>query len=99
MGRVFRCAGALAGLALLTGAPAATAGANGDYVGVYQQGASVAAARQAVRDAGGTIVSENTDVGVATVRSADPRFVTRADLEPALYGAAANRPGGGGPGQ
>ena len=45
MGRVFRCAGALAGLALLAGAPAATAGSNGDYVVVYQEGASVSAAR------------------------------------------------------
>jgi subtilisin family serine protease len=97
MGRVFRCAGALAGLALLTGAPAATAGANGDYVVIYQQGASVAAARQAVRDAGGTIVSENTDVGVATVRSADPRFVKKADGESAIYGAADNRPVGRAP--
>jgi subtilisin family serine protease len=97
MGRVFRCAGALAGLALLTGAPAATAAANGDYVVVYQQGASVAAARQAVRDAGGTIVSENTDVGVATVRSADPRFVKKADGESAIYGAADNRPVGRAP--
>jgi subtilisin family serine protease len=97
MGRVFRCAGALAGLALLTGAPAAMAGANGDYVVVYQQGASVAAARQAVRDAGGTIVSENTDVGVATVRSADPGFVKKADDEAAIYGAADNRPVGRAP--
>jgi subtilisin family serine protease len=91
MGRVFRFAGALAGLALLVSAPAATADGSGEYVVVYQQQSSVAAARQAVRDAGGTIVSENTDVGVATVRSGDPQFVRKADREPALYGAADNR--------
>jgi lantibiotic leader peptide-processing serine protease len=97
MGRVFRCAGALAGWALLAGAPAATADAGSEYVVVYQQGSSVAAARQAVRDAGGTIVSENTDVGVATVRSGDPQFVKKADAEPDIYGAADNRPVGRAP--
>jgi subtilisin family serine protease len=96
MGRVFRCASALAGLALLAGAPAAVA-ASGQYVVVYQHGSSVAAARQAVRDAGGTIVSENTDVGVATVRSGDSQFVKKADAESALYGAADNRPVGHAP--
>jgi subtilisin family serine protease len=97
MERVFRCAGALAAWALLAGAPAATADAGSEYVVVYQQGASVAAARQAVRDAGGTIVSENTDVGVATVRSGDPQFVKKAAAEPDLYGAADNRPVGHAP--
>jgi subtilisin family serine protease len=97
MERVFRCAGALAAWALLAGAPAATADAGSEYVVVYQQGASVAAARQAVRDAGGTIVSENRDVGVATVRSGDPQFVKKADAEPDLYGAADNRPVGHAP--
>ena len=97
MGRVFRVAGALAVLALLASAPAATAEGSGVYVVVYQQQSSVAAARQAVRDAGGTIVSENTDVGVATVRSGDPQFVAKADRQAALYGAADNRPIGRAP--
>ncbi|HEY0345543.1 MAG TPA: S8 family serine peptidase [Solirubrobacteraceae bacterium] len=97
MERVFRCAGALAAWALLAGAPAARADAGSEYVVVYQQGASLGAARQAVRDAGGTIVSENTDVGVATVRSGDPQFVKKADAEPDLYGAADNRPVGHAP--
>jgi subtilisin family serine protease len=99
MGRLSRCAGTLAGLALLAGAPAAAAAADGggEYVVVYEQGSSIAAARQAVRDAGGTIVSENTDVGVATVRSGDARFVTKADRERAIYGAADNRPVGRAP--
>jgi len=97
MGRIFRYASALAGFALLASTPAATADGSGQYVVVYQQGASVAAARQAVRDAGGTIVSENTDVGVATVRSGNTQFVKKADRERALYGAADNRPIGRAP--
>ncbi|MDX6719205.1 MAG: lantibiotic leader peptide-processing serine protease [Solirubrobacteraceae bacterium] len=97
MGRFSRCAGALAGLAFLAGAPAAAADGGGEYVVVYEQGSSITAARQAVRAAGGTIVSENTDVGVATVRSGDARFVARADREGALYGAADNRPVGRAP--
>src|SRR4051794_9218774 len=97
MGRVFRRATAIAGLALLAGAPVAAADRDGEFVVVYEQGSSITAARQAVRDAGGTIVSENTDVGVATVRSADPRFVKKADGESAIYGAADNRPVGRAP--
>jgi subtilisin family serine protease len=97
MGRLSRCAGALVGLAFLAGAPAAAAAGDGEYVVVYEQGSSIAAARQAVRDAGGTIVAENTDVGVATVRSGDARFVAKADQERALYGAADNRPLGRAP--
>ncbi|HEX6619237.1 MAG TPA: S8 family serine peptidase, partial [Solirubrobacteraceae bacterium] len=62
-----------------------------EYVVLYKQGASTAAAHQAIRDAGGTIVTENTDVGVATVSSSDPSFVKKADAEAALDGAAANQ--------
>jgi subtilisin family serine protease len=97
MGTVFRYAGILAGLALLAGAPAAVADGSSEYVVVYQEGSSVADARQAVQDAGGTIVSENKDVGVATVRSDDPQFATKARDEQALYGAADNRPIGQAP--
>jgi lantibiotic leader peptide-processing serine protease len=43
--------------------------ANGEYVVAYADGASAAAARAAVKAAGGTILKENTRVGVATVRS------------------------------
>jgi subtilisin family serine protease len=97
MNTLLRRAAALAGLALLTCASAAAAATSSDYVVVYEEGASVTAARQAVQDAGGTIVSENTDVGVATVRSSDPAFAARADDEAALLGAAANRPIGRAP--
>jgi lantibiotic leader peptide-processing serine protease len=80
-------AGVLAGALLLIGA--ASAGA-AEYVVVYQHGASLSAAREAVHDAGGTIVSENRDVGVATVRSSDPAFAEKAGAERSLYGTTAS---------
>jgi subtilisin family serine protease len=85
---VFLRAGLIAGAALAVSASAATAD---EYVVVYKQGASTAAAHQAIRDAGGTIVTENTDVGVATVSSSDPSFAKKADGEAALEGAARNQ--------
>jgi hypothetical protein len=77
-------AGAIAGALLLVGAAGASAA---QYVVVYDDDASLSAARAAVHDAGGTIVSENKAVGVATVRSSDPAFMRKADAERALYGA------------
>jgi subtilisin family serine protease len=91
-------AGALAGALLLVSAAAASAAGDGEYVVVYKQGASLDSARQAVRDAGGTIVSENKQVGVATVRSSDPAFARKADAKGALYGTTANSVVGRAPG-
>jgi lantibiotic leader peptide-processing serine protease len=91
-------AGALAGALLLVGAAAAGAAGGGEYVVVYQHGASLSAARQAVHDAGGTIVSENKAVGVATVRSSDPAFAKKADAKRAIYGTSANTVVGRAPG-
>jgi lantibiotic leader peptide-processing serine protease len=90
MRKVLCCAGVL----FAVGASTAVAD---DYVVVYQEGVSTTAAHQAIRAAGGTIVKENTDVGVATVRSSDPSFAAKADAEGALYGAATNRPIGRAP--
>jgi subtilisin family serine protease len=97
MGTVRRCAGALVGLALLASTPAAAADGGREYVVVYEHGSSAAAARQAVRDAGGEVVSENTDVGVATIRSSDRQFVKKATQESAIYAAADNQPVGRAP--
>jgi subtilisin family serine protease len=94
MRKVLLRAGVLAGAVFAVGASAAVAD---DYVVVYEQGASAAAAHQAIRDAGGTIISENTDVGMATVRSSDPSFMQKADGESALFGASTNRPVGQAP--
>jgi subtilisin family serine protease len=88
MRKVLCCAGAIAGAVLAVGTSAAMAD---QYVVLYEQGASTAAAHQAIRDAGGTIVTENTDVGVATVQSNDPSFARKADDEAALEGAARNQ--------
>jgi subtilisin family serine protease len=65
-----------------------------EYVVVYSEGASLDAARQAVAAAGGTIVSENTDVGVATVRTTNANFLGAVSSQAALYGATSNRPVG-----
>jgi subtilisin family serine protease len=79
-----------------TGASAQPSGqlqsANGEYVVVYADGASAAAARAAIKAAGGTVVKENARVGVATVKSSNAGFVAAVGRQPALVGAARNRP-------
>lgn len=62
-----------------------------EYIVLYDEGASVAQARAAVQAAGGTIVSENTAVGVATVRTASAGFARAARSQTALDGVATNR--------
>jgi subtilisin family serine protease len=81
-------AGVLAGAILAVTASVAAAD---EYIVVYKQDATSAAAHQAIRDAGGTIVTENADVGVATVSSSDPSFAKKANSESALEGAARNQ--------
>jgi lantibiotic leader peptide-processing serine protease len=79
-----------------TGAAAQPSGqlqsADGEYVVAYADGASAAAAHAAIKAAGGTVVKENTQVGVATVKSSNPSFIAAAGRQPALVGAARNRP-------
>jgi subtilisin family serine protease len=69
------------------------------YVVVYDRGASAREARSAIADAGGTVVRENRAIGVATVSSDAADFIGRADREPALVGAASDRPIGRSPQQ
>jgi subtilisin family serine protease len=64
------------------------------YVVLYGSDASIASARIAVRLAGGTVVRENSDVGLATVTSLNPSFLSDAAAQPALAGAARNAPVG-----
>jgi hypothetical protein len=66
--------------------------ANGEYVVAYADGASAAAARAAIKAAGGTVVKENARVGVATVKSSNADFIAAAGRQSALVGAARNRP-------
>ncbi len=67
------------------------------YVVVYEQGRSASQAHRAIAAAGGRLVKENTAIGVATVRSSAPSFARDATAQPALLGAAADRPIGHAP--
>jgi subtilisin family serine protease len=81
-------------LGALAVAPGATAGRHGpvrEFVVLYKKGASLDEARAAIRVLGGTIVRENTAIGLATVRSRNSNFLTEAMGRAALYGAARNR--------
>ncbi|MFG2087992.1 MULTISPECIES: S8 family serine peptidase [unclassified Spirillospora] len=62
-----------------------------EYVVLYKEGVSPGRAHHAVREAGGKVVHENRDVGVATVRSDNPEFIRAAMRERALEGVAHNR--------
>jgi lantibiotic leader peptide-processing serine protease len=81
---------AIAGVAGVAGS--ATAGSDGanEYVVVYKQGADLTAAHTAVAAAGGKIVSENKEIGVATVRTDAADFQQKAAEQGALEGAAVN---------
>ncbi|MDP8977664.1 MAG: S8 family serine peptidase [Actinomycetota bacterium] len=60
------------------------------YVVLYGAEAPLDAAREAVRQAGGTIVDEQPAVGVATVRAADAGFAADVARHPAVVGSAAD---------
>jgi subtilisin family serine protease len=68
-----------------------------EYVVLYKQGVSAAKGREAVQDAGGQVVSVNSKIGVATVRSTDKAFVAKATRDGAISGAAQNKPIGHSP--
>lgn len=64
------------------------------YVVLYEQGATPAAARAAIKKAGGTVVRENLAIGLATVVSKNANFVRVATRTKALRSAGRNRPVG-----
>ncbi|HZA80505.1 MAG TPA: peptidase S8, partial [Actinomycetes bacterium] len=66
--------------------------ATGEFLVLYKAGVSPAAARAAIRAAGGTIVRENTAVGLATVRASAADFKQAAARQGAIAGVAGNRP-------
>ena len=68
-----------------------TQGKSTEYVVLYKDGVSLEKAHAAVKAAGGTIVSENKAVGVATVRSSSTAFITDARRQSAVDGVAPNR--------
>src|SRR6476659_3627435 len=93
---VLGVASAVGGTGLATSASAGNRsksadGGSRDYVVVYAQDADLGAARQAVTDAGGRIVSENKAIGVATVSSSDGQFQAKAEQQDALVGAVRNK--------
>ena len=82
------CGGLAAGAASAAAAPAP---GKRTYVVLYDQGASAAKARSAIRAAGGQIVRENRAVGLATVVGGAKRFAARVGARPAIAGVAENR--------
>ena len=95
-GPVLAVALVAAGLGAATSA-GADQGVARDYVVVYRSGASAQEGEAAIAAAGGQIVDENAQIGVAQVRSADEDFAAKAAAEGALEGAASNRPIGRAP--
>jgi lantibiotic leader peptide-processing serine protease len=84
---------AIVGVAALPGTASAAADQSSarSYVVVYTKGAAPADARAAIERAGGRIVRENADIGVATVESDAADFAEQANASPALDGAATNK--------
>jgi lantibiotic leader peptide-processing serine protease len=63
-----------------------------EFVVVYESGVSAAQARAAVEAAGGEIVRENAQLGVATVTTTNEDFLAEVADQSALVGAAAAKP-------
>jgi lantibiotic leader peptide-processing serine protease len=83
----------VAGLSWASAAGAAQhqAGGQQQFVVVYAAGASTQAAHAAIAFAGGTIVKENAEVGVATVASGNGDFAADATRASSIQGVARNR--------
>jgi hypothetical protein len=64
------------------------------YVVLYAKGVSLSSARHAVKAAGGRILKENAEVGVATVTSTNTGFLADVAVRHALQGAARDVPVG-----
>jgi subtilisin family serine protease len=70
-----------------------------EYVVLYTSLASAKAAKATIKAAGGQVVRENTRIGVATVRSSNPSFITAVAGKAGVAGAARNRVIGQAPGR
>jgi subtilisin family serine protease len=71
---------------------AASAGAGAaEYIVLYASTSSATAARAAIRAAGGSVVSENSEVGYAVARSGAADFATAVAASSAVVGAARDR--------
>ena len=72
-------------------ASASTSGRLREYVVLYEDGASSAEGRTAVKAAGGRVVDEIASIGVARVTTRNARFVREATGEAAIAGVSRNR--------
>ncbi|MCF6422887.1 S8 family serine peptidase [Amycolatopsis tucumanensis] len=68
--------------------PAALSGPATEFTVLASGEQSVAAAEQAIREAGGTVVRTNTAVGLITATAPANGFVQRVSADDAVYGAA-----------
>jgi lantibiotic leader peptide-processing serine protease len=82
---------ACSGTTLAAATPEAKTGALKRYVVLYEASASPAAAKAAIKEAGGRLLRANTQVGVATVVSANPDFLSKAASSIAIEGVARDR--------
>ncbi|WP_336212792.1 S8 family serine peptidase [Nonomuraea sp. LPB2021202275-12-8] len=79
---------------LVTPAQAGQEGSTGpqaEYVVLYKEGTGLQAARQAIEAAGGTLVRENSAVGVATIATTNADFAAALSASAAIEGVAHNR--------
>lgn len=83
--------GAGVAVALVTQAVAAEQGATRQYVVLYDAKASTAEARAAIREAGGRVVRENAQIGLATVRASGRDFTEDLRGAAAIDGVATDR--------
>src|ERR1700754_4757472 len=82
-------AGTVAGLLwVAAGTGTATGGQERQYVVLYTQGGSAEAAHAAIAAAGGTVLDENTAIGVATVTTTSEAFPAAARDSSAIEGVA-----------
>lgn len=83
---------ALTSLGLSAAPPAGAAGGTVErFVVLYSTGANLAAARKAVRAAGGTYLLEDSRIGAAVVSTRSATFREAVDRSSAIYGVARDR--------
>src|SRR5215470_13450797 len=79
---------AVASVAAVAPASAATQGGNSAYIVLYRGGASTADAAATVSNAGGAMVANYPQIGVVIARSSDPNFATAVQQNNEVAGAA-----------
>src|SRR5215472_16563463 len=79
---------AAASAATVAPASAATQGGNSTYIVLYRGGASSADAAATVSKAGGALVANYSQIGVAIARSSDPNFAAAVQQNSKVAGAA-----------